>query len=101
MGRPYAFPEPRNRSIKAPSEHCTFAKVVGLYNQAHGTDRVRYSDAIGQWFIDEAIKWQWKRPIMGSEGFTLVADLKLIAEQVTASAGSNVTLFTPRSRRSS
>lgn len=88
MGRPYTFPDPSKRSQHEAGDSCTTAKVVGLYNQAHGTNRSNYSEEIGKWFIAEAMRHGWQRPVKTPTGFNLTAEVRVIHAQ-QANTGSN------------
>lgn len=90
MPRPYVFPDPSKRSQWEPSDYCSNEKVVGLYNQEHGTDRKNFSEQIGDWFVCKAKEIGWKQVEKASGGFTLVAEIQIPQQVQNNGMNSNV-----------
>lgn len=70
-GRPFEFPDPRERSPNDPSESCAPEKVLGLYNQAEGNPRrVKICDRVRDWFDHEARQNGWMDTYWPKDGGT-------------------------------
>jgi hypothetical protein len=61
MARKSVFPDSNDRSPNAPSMIASKPMVIGLYNQAHPTNKAeRVVESVKAWFVEEAkntYKW--------------------------------------------
>ena len=60
MARPYAFPDPNDRSKNNPAIIVSSEQVIGLYNQLNkeGDEMQRVTPKVQDWFIKEATENQ-------------------------------------------
>ena len=59
-GRPYEFPDPKDRSVNDPHELVERERVLGLYNQANPNEQARnFSEKVRTWFEAEAARNGW------------------------------------------
>lgn len=89
-GRPFEFPNADARSPADPNDFCSREKILGLYNKAHGTKRVRMSPDVELWFETEARNRKWVACHFSDAGCTLIAYVihEQDAEKVQAPAES-------------
>lgn len=59
QGRNFKFPTPEKVKVSDRTVSCTSDYIINLYNQAHGTERVRMTDTIKSWFIAESQGSGW------------------------------------------
>ena len=61
MARKFYMPDPNDRSANAPSVIASKPQVIGLWNQAHPTDRMeRVTERVQEWFKNEALEsYKW------------------------------------------
>lgn len=90
----YRFPDPKLRSVKKPNDDCHRGKIVGLYNQAHGTERAYLTQEIQTWFEKTAIRLGWVSVVFGPNSATLTADVTLKRKDVNAGKSDNVVSLT-------
>lgn len=77
MARPFLFPDPKDRSINAPSIIASAAQVLGTYNQANGEEREKVTDVVKEWFVKEALAQGWASADFHGSECVLVAALAL------------------------
>lgn len=59
-GRPFKFPDSKDRSINETGALCTADRVLALYNQAHPEKKAqRMSATVKKWFEKEALRDGW------------------------------------------
>lgn len=73
VGRPYEYPNADARSPRDPKDFCSREKILALYNQVHGTKRVRMSADVEAWFEDEGRRRKWVAFHFSAAGCTLIA----------------------------
>jgi len=63
MARPFAFPDPNDRSPNEPSVIVSSTQVLGIYNQDSGDSNkmVRVTEKVQTWFEDRAKQYQWDK----------------------------------------
>ncbi len=84
----YTFPDPKRRSVSQPTDDCSRKKIVGLYNNAHGTTKTYLTEDIKDWFRATALRLGWASVVFGPNAATLTA--KVVLDR-TASARSTST----------
>lgn len=92
MSRPFSFPDPEDRPKSRESTVCLKKRVLGLYDQEHGTDRKRMSPDVESWFETKARSIGWRDCRFSDEGCTLTAEIKVVGgpQDDSKSKGSNV-----------
>lgn len=89
VGRPYEYPNADARSPRDPNDFCPRDKILGLYNQAHNTARVRMSAEIEQWFEKEGRARKWVAFQFSAAGCTLTSHLIHAQHADDMSTGAN------------
>lgn len=61
MSRPYAFPDPDDRSKNDPSIIVSSKKVLGIYNQEHDSEEnmQKVTPKVQEWFKEKAVNAGW------------------------------------------
>lgn len=61
MGRPYAFPDPNDRSKNDPSFIVSSQQVIGIYNQYNDEDdeMQRVTKKVQDWFLGYSKEQGW------------------------------------------
>lgn len=59
MARPYAFPDPNDRSPNDPSIIVSPNQVRGIYNQYTGDNMERVTIKVQDWFCGKAKDYGW------------------------------------------
>ena len=78
MPRPYRLPDPKDRSVNAPTAVMSGPQVLGLYNQENSDDRKeRVVDSVKTWLTKTARKEGWKDVEFSGNQAILKADVKL------------------------
>lgn len=81
MGRPYEFPDPRDRSVNNP--HCLIEREValGLYNQANSQNAYsNFAEGVRRWLEAEALNRGWTSVQFVDQAVVLTATVRLGAE---------------------
>ena len=95
----YRFPDPTLRSVRKPTTDCSREKIVGLYNQAHKTERTYLTEEIKDWFCTRATGMGWSEVEIGQNAATLRADVSINVTDSTGGRSDNIVPIT-RVRRS-
>lgn len=90
MAPRYSFPDPKLRSVKKPTDDCSREKIVALYNQVHGTDRIYLTEEIKDWFRAAAIRLGWKSVVFGPNAATLTAEVRVIRQEAVSDDAGKV-----------
>ena len=99
MPPPFVFPSPDNMSINDPHLFVPRIKVLGLFNQAKGAQRVRMSSEIETWFDQTARSLNWVDVRFSSEGCTLTCSLIHEREARSQQNNGNVVSLEQQARR--
>lgn len=78
MARPFAMPDPKDRSVNAPTAIMSGAQVLGLYNQENPDDKKeRVVPSVKTWLEQDAAREGWKKVDFSGNQAVLTADVRL------------------------
>jgi hypothetical protein len=81
MPRPFAFPDPNDRSPNDPSVTVQPFNILGLYNQATGEEKTRVVEAVKEWFVTEArATYGWPEASFAGNVAVLTRELPVIEQ---------------------
>jgi len=60
MARPFATPDPKDRSVNEPTQVISSVQVLGLYNQDNtDSKKERVVDSVKEWYVDKMKNSGW------------------------------------------
>lgn len=78
MSRPFSPPDPKDRSVNAPSVVVSQAQVLGYYNQENNEDkRERVVDSVKEWYVRKMLDTGWAQADFHGSQCVLVASVQL------------------------
>lgn len=78
MGRPFLLPDPKDRSVNAPSVVVSQAQVLGYYNQENkGDKRERVVESVKDWYTRKVRESGWEEANFHGSQCVLVANIKI------------------------
>ena len=79
MGRPYEFPDPKDRSVNNPHVLIERDAILGLYNQANPSNTyANLAEAVRDWFEAEAKRAGWVSVQFVDQAAVLTANIALV-----------------------
>ncbi len=97
MGRPYEFPDPKDRSVNNPHVLIERDAILGLYNQANPSNTyANLAEAVRDWFEAEAKRAGWVSVQFVDQAAVLTANIALVpVSQIHPAPASQTIVPTP------
>ncbi|WJV64586.1 hypothetical protein PCO87_11525 [Pectobacteriaceae bacterium C52] len=77
MARPFVAPDPKDRSVNAPTFIVSSTQVLGLYNQENNEKKERVVDSVKDWYSARMKQEGWADIQFHGNQCVLTASVKL------------------------